>query len=65
MSKARARERAKRKAMQKLKKTSSEPKNPQSRSGGFDQRMDTIRNPKINADVKNIAIKAKGAARSR
>ena len=65
MSKARARERAKRKAANKTKRNSGERIEQKPWLGTFNQGTQSSRGPRTNADIKNVALKTKGAARSR
>lgn len=67
MTKARARQRAKAKAAQKIKKRPAVagPPGPEIRPGQFDPQSSAIKGPVENANTRNFAGAKTGAARSR
>ncbi len=67
MTKAKARQRAKAKAAQKAKKREANATQPAQkiRPGQFDRRDNSISSPGAKANVKNLAVAKRGAARSR
>ena len=65
MSKARARERAKNNRLKKLKRNRNDTQNSQPQPEWANNESRSIRGPSMSSNIKNIAIKAKGAARSR
>ncbi len=67
MTKARARERAKAKAIQKLKKKLVNAKQPDTENhpGQFDPGDTSVSGPTDNAGTKNFAAATRGSARSR
>ena len=67
MTKAKARQRAKAKAAQKVKKRVANADQPDQkiRPGRFDTGPSSIKSPFVNANTKNFAGAKRGAARSR
>ncbi len=67
MTKAKARQRAKAKAAQKIRKRDANADRPdqQIRPGQFDPGPGSIKSPRMNANTKNFARARRGAARSR
>ena len=65
MSKARARERAKNNRLKKLKRNRNEKKKSQLQPEWANNGSGSIRGPIMSSNIKNISMKAKGAARSR
>jgi len=67
MTKAKARQRAKAKALQKARKPEADAAQPgqKIRPGHFDPGASSIKGPVVNAGAKNFAGAKRGAARSR
>lgn len=67
MTKARARERAKAKAGQKIRKrlANADQTDKNTRAGQFDPGPNSIKGPAMNANIRNFAGMRRGAARSK
>ena len=68
MTKAKARQRAKAKAAQKIRKrdaNADRPPDQQIRRGRFDPGAGSIKSPRMNVNTKNFAMARRGAARSK
>ncbi len=67
MTKAKARQRAKAKAVQKARKRAGNADRPGQKiqPGQFDPGASSIKSPRMNVNVKNFAMAKRGAARSR
>ena len=67
MTKAKARQRAKARAAQKIKKreTKADPPGPKVKAGQFDPGASSIKGMDVNANIKNFGGSKRGAARSR
>ncbi len=67
MTKAKARQRAKAKAAQKIRKRDANADRPdqQIRPGRFDPGAGSIKSPRMNVNTKNFAMARRGAARSK
>ncbi len=67
MTKAKARQRAKAKAGQKVRKREANADRPGQKiqSGQFDPGASSIKGPRVNADARNFAVAKRRAARSR
>ncbi len=67
MTKAKARQRAKAKAGQKVRKREANADRPGQKiqTGHFDPGASSIKGPRVNANTRNFAVAKRGAARSR
>ena len=67
MTKAKARQRAKAKAAQKIRKRDANADRPDQhiRPGKFDPGAGSIKSPRVNVNTKNFAVARRGAARSK